>query len=480
VSDLVGRTRTFVIGLTGFALASAIGGLAPNLTVLTISRAGQGAFAALLAPTVLALIAVTFTEPAERGKAFAIFGAIVGGGGAVGLILGGVLAESISWRACLFVNLPIAAAAAVGVRFLPKVRAGQQTARLDIVGAVLACAGLVAIVMGCSRAADHGWTSGTTLGLLTAGLVLLVVFAGWESRTDHPLLPLRILRDRNIVGSCITVSFAVAGMLGLYLFLTYFLQTVLGYSPINAGLAFLPLSAAVLAAAQMTGRVMARLRPRTLIVPGLLVAAAGMVLLTGLRPDSSYIVGVLPAEILLGLGLGTVFTPAISLATSRVQPREAGVVAAVVSTAQQIGASVGVAVLNTLAATAVADHLASHRPSATEHTAALVHGYTVAAGWGAAILTAGAVLAALLVTARRPMDRAGIKPQHYAFLMSDAEFDIAFERVRRAGLTYWADPFHNQVGQINHAYGGRGVYFDDPDGHSMELMTVPYGDTPGQ
>ncbi|MDT4929472.1 MAG: hypothetical protein QOF92_2339 [Pseudonocardiales bacterium] len=410
VSDLVGRTRTFVIGLTGFALASAIGGLAPNLTVLTISRAGQGAFAALLAPTVLALIAVTFTEPAERGKAFAIFGAIVGGGGAVGLILGGVLAESISWRACLFVNLPIAAAAAVGVRFLPKVRAGQQTARLDIVGAVLACAGLVAIVMGCSRAADHGWTSGTTLGLLTAGLVLLVVFAGWESRTDHPLLPLRILRDRNIVGSCITVSFAVAGMLGLYLFLTYFLQAVLGYSPINAGLAFLPLSAAVLAAAQMTGRVMARLRPRTLIVPGLLVAAAGMVLLTGLRPDSSYIVGVLPAEILLGLGLGTVFTPAISLATSRVQPREAGVVAAVVSTAQQIGASVGVAVLNTLAATAVADHLASHRPSATEHTVALVHGYTVAAGWGAAILTAGAVLAALLVTARRPMDRAAARP----------------------------------------------------------------------
>ncbi|MDT4902441.1 MAG: hypothetical protein QOH52_457, partial [Pseudonocardiales bacterium] len=410
VSDLVGRTRTFVIGLTGFALASAIGGLAPNLTVLTISRAGQGAFAALLAPTVLALIAVTFTEPAERGKAFAIFGAIVGGGGAVGLILGGVLAESISWRACLFVNLPIAAAAAVGVRFLPKVRAGQQTARLDIVGAVLACAGLVAIVMGCSRAADHGWTSGTTLGLLAAGLVLLVVFAGWESRTDHPLLPLRILRDRNIVGSCITVSFAVAGMLGLYLFLTYFLQAVLGYSPINAGLAFLPLSAAVLAAAQMTGRVMARLRPRTLIVPGLLVAAAGMVLLTGLRPDSSYIVGVLPAEILLGLGLGTVFTPAISLATSRVQPREAGVVAAVVSTAQQIGASVGVAVLNTLAATAVADHLASHRPSATEHTVALVHGYTVAAGWGAAILTAGAVLAALLVTARRPMDRAAARP----------------------------------------------------------------------
>jgi predicted MFS family arabinose efflux permease len=240
--------------------------------------------------------------------------------------------------------------------------------------------------------------------------VLLVVFAGWESRTDHPLLPLRILRDRNIVGSCITVSFAVAGMLGLYLFLTYFLQAVLGYSPINAGLAFLPLSAAVLAAAQMTGRVMARLRPRTLIVPGLLVAAAGMVLLTGLRPDSSYIVGVLPAEILLGLGLGTVFTPAISLATSCVQPREAGVVAAVVSTAQQIGASVGVAVLNTLAATAVADHLASHRPSATEHTVALVHGYTVAAGWGAAILTAGAVLAALLVAARRPMDRAAARP----------------------------------------------------------------------
>ncbi|MGH3670367.1 MAG: MFS transporter [Pseudonocardiaceae bacterium] len=402
ISDHLGRTRTFVIGLTGFALASALGGLAPNLAVLTLARAAQGAFGALLAPTVLALLAVTFTEPRERGRAFAIFGAIAGGGGAVGLILGGLLAETISWRGCLFVNVPIAAVAALGARYVPRVTSGTARERLDVAGAVLATAGLVAVVAGCSQAADRGWTSPVTLILLGGGAALLAGFTAWESRAVAPLLPLRILTDRNLAGACLTVGFAVAGMLGLFLFLTYFLQVVLGYSPILAGLAFLPLSAALFAAAQLAGRLMAQLPPRALIVPGLTLAAMGMVLLTGLIPDSSYLAGVLPAEILLGLGMGVVFTPAISLATSRVPPRDAGIVAAVVATCQQIGGSLGVAVLNTVAAAAVTAHLATHPATATARTTALVHGYTTAATWAAAILATAAVLATVLITAGRP------------------------------------------------------------------------------
>lgn len=408
ISDLLGRTRALVLGLSGFGCASALGGLAPNLTTLVIARAGQGAFGALLAPTVLALLAVTFTEPRERGKAFAIFGAIAGGGGAVGLVLGGLLTETVSWRGCLFVNLPIAAVAALGTRVLPRSGAHRRVGRLDAGGALLATAGLIAVVTGCSRAADLGWSSPVTLGLLGGGAALLAGFVYWESRVSTPLLPPRLLTDRNLVGACVTVGFAVAGMLGLFLFLTYFLQVVLGYSPIGAGLAFLPLSAALFVAAQLAGRLLAHTPPRALIVPGLSLAALGMLLLTRLRADDSYLGGVLAAEILLGLGMGVVFTPAISLATSRVAPRAAGVVAAVVASCQQMGGSLGVAVLNTVATASATARLATH-PGSPQ--AALVHGYSTAAGWAAAIFLTAAALAAALITSGRPAARLPGRPR---------------------------------------------------------------------
>ncbi|HEY2762538.1 MAG TPA: MFS transporter [Pseudonocardiaceae bacterium] len=403
IADHIGRTRAFVIGLAGFAVASAVGGLATDLTVLTAARAAQGAFGALLGPTVLALLAVTFTEPRERGTAFAIFGAIAGGGGAVGLVLGGVLTESFSWRACLFVNVPIALVAAVGAWYLRGSTRASNGTRLDIPGAALATAGLVALVLACTRAAALGWSSALVIGLLGAGGALLALFALRESRAASPLLPLRILADRNRVGAYLSVAFAVAGMLGLFLFLTYYLQVVLGYSPVTAGLAFLPLSAAVLLSAQLVaGRLLPRVAPRVLIVPGLLVAAAAMVLLTRLTPGSGYATAVLPAEILLGLGMGSVFTPAISTATSAVATRDAGVAAAVVNTAQQVGGSLGVAVLNTVAAGAALRYLGAHPDLPAGPTAALVHGYTTAAGLAAAILTAAAVLAAVLINAGPP------------------------------------------------------------------------------
>jgi EmrB/QacA subfamily drug resistance transporter len=403
IADYIGRTRAFVIALTGFASASAVGALAPDLTLLAVARAAQGAFGALLAPTVLSLLAVTFTEPRERGKAFAIFGAIAGGGGAAGLVLGGLLVQSVGWRACLSVNVPIALVAGIGAWWLRGTSRPGTGGRLDLPGALLAGAGLVAVVSGCTQAAARGWTSAPVMALWGAGAALLALFGLWEARAAHPLLPLRIVVDRNRVGTCLSAAFAVAGMLGLFLFLTYYLQVVLGYSPVTAGLAFLPLSGAVLVSSQLVaGRLLPRVAPRLLIVPGLLVAAVAMVLFAQLTPTSGYLTSVLVPEILLGLGMGCVFTPAISTATSHVAPRDAGVVAAVVNSAQQIGGALGVAALNTVATGAAAGYLVTHPGRSTEHTAALLHGYTTAAGWAAVLLVVGAVLAAALISAPAP------------------------------------------------------------------------------
>ncbi len=396
--DRLGQARTFLVGLVGFAVASAAGGLAAGPVSLVLARAAQGASAAVLAPSALALLSVTFTAPRERAKAFALFGAIAGSGGAVGLLVGGVLVGQLSWRACLFVTVPVAAVAALGTRYLPVPSSAQSPSGprtgLDVPGAALVTAGLVGLVAGCSRAASDGWASGWTIGPLAAGLALVALFGWRQARTEQPLLPPRILADRARAGACLTAGVAVAGMLGVFLFLSYYLQVVLRYSPVVTGLAFLPLSVAVFGSAQLVAaRLLPRYPARALIVPGLLAAAAAMGLLTRLTPDSGYASLVLPAEILLGAGLGCVFTPAISTATAHVERRDAGIAAAVVNTAQQVGGSVGLALLNTVAASASAGYLAGG-------TAALVHGYTTAAYVAAGLMLAGAALAALLIPGR--------------------------------------------------------------------------------
>lgn len=395
LSDHLGRTRAFPIGLFGFAAASALGGSAANFEMLVAARGLQGAFAALLAPTVLSLIATTFTEPEERAKAFAIFGAIAGSGGAAGLVLGGVLAEDLTWRACLYVNVPIAVVAAAGARYVLGRRVPAHRRRLDLPGALLSIGGMTSVVYGCAQA-SQGSARAVLLG---TGMVLLAAFAVWETRVPAPLLPMRILRNRNRAGAYLAVAFGVAGMLGTFLFLTYYLQTVLGYTPVRAGLAFLPLSAAVLASSQLlAARLQAHLPPRILITCGLLVAAAALGLLTGLSTTSTYAADVLPAEVLLGLGMGCVFPPAISVATHQVDPRDAGVAAAVVTTAQQVGGSIGVAVLSTVAAGATTELLAA----GTAHTDALVAGYAAAAFWAALALAAGALISAVLINTKAP------------------------------------------------------------------------------
>ena len=408
LADTLGRRRTFLIGLAGFAAASAAGGLARSFGWLLAARGAQGAFAALLAPTALSLLAITFVEARERAKAFAVFGAIAGTGGALGLLLGGVLTEYVQWRWCLFVNVPIALGAFVaGSRVLPDGSASVRT-RLDAPGALAVTAGLVAIVYGFSEAASRGWSSATTLGALAAGAILLAVFVVIEARTANPLLPLRILGDRNRGGAALAIGLSVVALYGLFLLLTYDLQVVLGYSPAKAGLAFLPMSAAVMVSSTTISRsLLSRVAPRALMAPGLLLGAVGMAILTRLQLHSTYISHALVAEILIGLGMGAVFVPAFSTATSGVDQREAGVASAVANTAQQMGASLGTALLNTIAASATAAYLVRHAAGPGPRTrdtvsAALVHGYATAAGWAAVILVAAAVAVAVLVTSPRP------------------------------------------------------------------------------
>jgi EmrB/QacA subfamily drug resistance transporter len=404
VGDLFGRKRVFIIGLLGFAVASAIGGAAQGQEMLFAARALQGAFGALLAPAALSLLSTTFTEPKERSKAFGVYGAIAGGGAAVGLVLGGLLTEYLNWRWCLFVNTPIAVIAALSATRTLKDTMRQSRIRLDLVGAVLGCGGLLAIVYGCAEAVTRGWLSPLVLGMLTGGVFLLVVFYFVESAIKNPLLPLHIVRNRNRGGAAIAVALAIISLFGLFLFLTFYLQTIKGYSPVIAGISFLPMTAGiVISSTQVASRLMTRVPARALMVPGLLLAAGGMFLLTFLRADSSYVDIVLPAELLLGFGMGMVFMPAMSVATFGVAPRESGSASAVVNTAQQVGGSIGTALLNTIAASAATAWIASHaagRVTPALRVAGTVHGYNTASATAAGIMLAAAIVAAIMVNQR--------------------------------------------------------------------------------
>ena len=403
IADTIGRRRAFLIGLGGFALASVVGGSAQSFIVLLAARAAQGAFAALLAPTALSLLAVTFTEPRERAKAFAVYGAIAGSGAALGLLLGGALTEYLDWRWCLYVNVPIALVAAIGGWRVLGGTGGGHGQRFDLPGVVLATGGLVALVYACTRAVSAGWGSGTVIGLLAASGALLIGFVIREASAATPLLPLSIVLDRNRGGAYLAAAFAIAGMFGAFLFLTYYLQVVLRYPPLQAGLAFLPLTLASQAGSWGIASVlMPRIPARAIMAPGALVAAAGMFILTQLQVNSGYLTLVLPAEVLLGVGIACVMAPAFNIGTLGVDPRQAGVAAATVNAATQVGASLGTAVLNTIAASATAVYLSGLRPSPAVISQALVHGYSTATTWGAAILVVGAALIALLINAGRP------------------------------------------------------------------------------
>ncbi|WP_433829220.1 DHA2 family efflux MFS transporter permease subunit [Actinoplanes sp. CA-015351] len=397
LSDFFGRKRMFVIGLIGFALASALGGAAQNLEVLIFARALQGAFGAALAPAALSLLSTTFTEPAERGKAFGIFGAISGAGGGMGLLLGGVLTEYVSWRWCLYVNLVIAAIAVAGAFLKLKDEPVKAEGKIDVPGAVAAIAGLVALVYGLANAETDGWTDAMTLGPIVAGLVILGIFVAIERRVEHPLLPMRVVLDRNRGGSYASIAIAGAGMFGIFLFLTYYLTAILAFTPIQTGLAFLPMLGSVMLTATTAGTILTpKIGPRPLVPVGALIAAFGMLFLTQLELDSTYVSGVLPGLIIVGLGLGLVFAPTQNAATSGVTHSDAGVASAMINTVQQIGGSIGTALLSSFAASAASDYMAGKTPTAQLAAEAQLQSYHTVFWWSAGFFLLAAVVAAVL------------------------------------------------------------------------------------
>jgi EmrB/QacA subfamily drug resistance transporter len=402
VGDLIGRKRVFVTGLVGFATASAVGGFAQSFGVLVIARAAQGGFAALLAPAALSLLTTTFTAPAERNKAFGVFGAIAGSGAAAGLILGGALTEYLDWRWCMYVNLILAVPTAIAaLRLLGRETAPTTKRDIDIPGAVTASAGLVGLVYGLSNAETHGWGASLTIAALSVGLALLAAFIAIERRVEHPLLPLRIVADRRRGGAYLAVAIVGAGMFGVFLFLTYYLQQTLGFSPLKTGLAFLPMMAMIIPIGAIgQTRLVPRFGARRLVTLGMALGAVAMLLLTGVTVHSSYVAHVLPGLLVMGIGLGLIMAPAMSTATLGVDRRDAGVASAMVNTGQQIGGSIGTALLSTLAASATTSYAAAQRPAADLAAQAAVHGYTTAFTWSAAIFALGALASWLLLPSR--------------------------------------------------------------------------------
>ncbi|MFJ6464845.1 MFS transporter [Streptomyces sp. NPDC091387] len=397
IADLVGRRVVFLTGLVGFAVASAIGGGAPSFEILVLARTLQGMFGALLAPAALSLLTTTFTVPKERAKAFGIYGAIAGAGGAVGLLLGGVLTEYLDWRWCLYVNLLFALVAFLGGWRLLDAGAPVDRPKLDIPGTVLVSAGLFCIVFGFSRAETHPWSSPDTWGFLAAGVVLVAAFAWWQTRAAHPLLPMRVVLDRDRAASFLAMFISGGGLFGVFLFLTYFLQKSLFYSPVSTGLAFLPMIAVMIATSVTTTNVLVpRLGAKPIVPLGMGLAAAGMVWLTALDLNSTYLAHVLPPLICLGLGLGMIFATAMNLATAGVAPRDAGVASAMVNTSQQVGGSIGTALLNTLATSAATRYLVGRRPTPEAVAQAQLESYSTAYWWSAGFFAVGFLVTVLL------------------------------------------------------------------------------------
>jgi EmrB/QacA subfamily drug resistance transporter len=402
LGDMFSRKWVFITGLIGFAIASAIGGAAGSFLVLVLARALQGAFGAILAPSALGTLVSTFRDPRERGRAFGVFGSVAAAGGAVGLILGGALTQYFSWRWCLYVNLVFAAIAVAGaLAWISSTRPATRP-QMDWPGAVLACAGLFLIVFGFSHAESAGWTAALTIGSLVLGVLLLAGFVIAERRVAHPLLPLRIILDRTRGGSYLAVFITGVAIFGTFLFLTFYLQIVKGESPLTTGLLFLPMIGCILLSSNLSSIVLLpRLGPRVLIAAGMLLGVGGMVYLTQVTVTSSYDTAVLPALLILGVGFGMIFAPAINTATFGVARQDSGVASALVNTMQQVGGSIGTSALSTIALTATASYLIAHHSGPLAPAIAATHGYTLAFAVSAGLLGLGLILTVVLLPSKQ-------------------------------------------------------------------------------
>jgi EmrB/QacA subfamily drug resistance transporter len=391
--DLLGRKRLFLIGLVIFTTASLLDGLASSEGMLIGSRALQGLGAALISPAALSIISTTFAEGSERAKALGVWAAIAIGGSAVGLILGGVLTQSFSWPWIFFVNVPVGIAAFIlSLRLVPESKDEHARRNYDLAGAVTVTGGLMTLVYAIVKAETDGWTSATTLGFFALAAVLLASFVAVELRSSAPLVRLSIFRIRSLLTANIVMFLVASGIFAMFFFNTLYIQRVLGFGPLDAGLAFLPFTAGIMMSAGLASRFAPRVGVRPVATVGMLVSAAGMLLLARLPVHGSYTTDVLPALFLSALGMGAVFMPLTLVATTGLEDEDQGLASGLFNTSQQIGGALGLAVLSTIAAS---------ETSAAGGTSpqALVTGFHWAFAGGAAFVLAG--LATMIVMLRR-------------------------------------------------------------------------------
>lgn len=398
IADYVGRKKVFIIGLLGFAGASAIGGFATNQGMLFGARGLQGAFGALLAPAALSLINVTFTVPKERARAFGVYGAISGGGAAIGLIAGGTLTEYANWRWCLFVNIPIAIIAVfLAIPNLHESKAAGDN-KYDIPGAVTVTLGLVSLVYGLSQAANNGWVNIHTYPFFIISALFIGIFLTVQIKVKNPLLPLRVVRERNRGGSYLTSLLLGTGLFAMFLFLSIYLQNFLHYSPLKSGFAFLPFSGGIIIGAGIASQLLPKVGPRLLMTGGALVGAGGLWLLSGITPTSGYTKDILPSMLIMSLGLAFVFIPSASTGLHDAGEHDAGVASAMLNTSQQIGGSLGAALLNTVAISSAAAYIKGHASLGNKAVVyGQVHGFGTTFKIGAGFLLAGALVSAIFI-----------------------------------------------------------------------------------
>jgi EmrB/QacA subfamily drug resistance transporter len=402
--DLVGRKRVFLVGVVVFSVASLLNGLAPSSEFLIVFRGLQGLGAALIAPAALSIITTTFAEGAERAKAMAVWAAIAVGGGAVGLVLGGILVDYVSWPWIFYVNVPVGIAVfAASVRFVPESKDERRHKSFDLAGAVTVTAGLLILVYAIVKAQEKGWGSLHTLGIGGLSLALLAAFLVIERRSIEPLVRLSIFRVRTVRAANVSMFVVAAGLFAMFYFTTLYMQRVLGYSPLEAGLAFLPFTGGIIIAAGLSNVLVPKLGAREVPIAGIALAFVGLLLFVRLQPDGTYLPDILPGILLMSIGMGLTFVPITLIATSGVPNEDAGLASGLYNTSQQIGGALGLAVLSTLSVSATDDTLAGlgREPQPADQAQALVDGFHVAY-FGSALLVAGA--AGLLFLLLRRVD----------------------------------------------------------------------------
>nr|WP_280923509.1 MFS transporter [Streptomyces palmae] len=392
--DILGRRRVFVFGVLLFVLASLLGGLAQSSGQLLAARALQGVGGAIASPTALALITTTFAEGPERNRAFGVFGAVSAGGGAIGLLLGGVLVEWLDWRWIFFVNVPIGLAIALASPRVIK-ESERHPGHFDLAGAIASTLGMAALVYGFIRAAEEGWRDGLTLAAFAAAAVLLAVFVTVERRSPQPITPLRMFADRNRSGAYVIMLSLAAAIFGMFFFLTLFVQEVLDFSPIQAGLAFLPVSVMIAVGAGAASQLLPKFGPKPFMVGGALLAAIGLSWLTRISVDSTYLGSLLVPMMLFALGMGMQFVSLTLMAVSGVAPHEAGAASGLLNTSQRVGGSLGLSILVTVFSTASRDKARELVPefqatATPKERMAFEHTGRLPGAWGDQVLTAGA------------------------------------------------------------------------------------------